>query len=203
MQRTRSLGNYIGLDLGQRRDYTAVAAVTVVESMLGRDPVKFAPILERQFRVTHLTRLDIGTPYTDLPVMLRSLIGAASIHGDITLAVDATGPGLPVVDMLRDAGLRASLLPAMITGGDGEGSSKSGVYSIPRKTLLTKLRVAMERRDLKVSPRLNLCGELQAEIRTLQYESSAHARHHDDLVFAVSLALWAANIRGAGPRRGA
>ena len=200
MQRTRSLGCFIGLDLGQRRDYTAAAAVSVTETMLGREPVRHAPIVERQFRVVNLARFDIGTPYTDLPDMLRGLIGAASIHGDITLAVDATGPGAPVVEIIRDACLRAHVLPATITGGDGEGSSKSGVYTVPRKTLLTKLRVAMERRAIKVSPRLNLCAELQAEIRTLQYESAAHARHHDDLVFAVALALWGAGIRGAGLR---
>ncbi len=201
MLRSRILGNYIGLDLGQRRDYTAVAAINVIETIIGREPVRYAPIVERLFRVTHLTRLDIGTPYTELPGMLRSVIGAASSSGDVTLAVDATGPGMPVVDIIRDAGLNAAVYPAMITGGEGDGSSKSGVYSIPRKTLLTKLRVAMERRDLKVSPRLPLCGELQSEIRTLHHESSAHSRHHDDLVFAVALALWVANIRGAGPRR--
>jgi hypothetical protein len=195
-------GTYLGLDLGQRRDYTALAVVRTATVYLGQEKVAYNFVKRDELRVIHLARFELGYPYTDLPAALRGVIRQLDLSEPATLAVDATGPGLPVVEVIRRSGLYANVLSAMITGGSSSGTkSNNGVYSIARKELLSDLRVAIESRKLKTVPRLPLNDELRAELRTLEAESAAHSRVHDDLVFAVALALWAAKVRApARPR---
>ncbi|MEJ1937333.1 hypothetical protein WDZ92_44630, partial [Nostoc sp. NIES-2111] len=55
---------YIGVDLGQRQDYSTVA---VLEDRLvakgGRNAVTFAPVTERRCALLHLERLAFGTSF--------------------------------------------------------------------------------------------------------------------------------------------
>ncbi len=184
---------YIGLDLGQRRDYTALAVLAVTDIFLGREKVRYNLVKHTEYRILHLERFDLGTPYTSLPSSLRDVALRARQLGKVAIAVDATGPGLPVVEIIREAQLPANVLAVMITGAVSSASgSKNGFYNIARKELLSKLRVAIETRKLKTNERLPLKDELRAELQNLQVESASHARAHDDLVFAIALALWAA-----------
>ena len=192
-------GAFIGLDLGQRRDFTAIAVVAVTDVILGQEPVAYNFIRRSELRIVHLARIPLGSPYSGLPPVLHRVVDQTRqlANAKPTLAVDATGPGTPVVEMIRNAGLDASLLPALITGGESSGRKPvNGVYSIARRDLLSILRVAIETGRLKGAPTLALKDELLSELRTLEAESAYHARDHDDLVFAVALALWAAKIRG-------
>ncbi len=101
-----------------------------------------------------------------------------------------------MADLLRNAQLPASVLPVIITGGNGNSKvPKKGVYTVPRKDLLSLLRIAIESGRLKASRHLALRDEFLAELATIEAESASHTRNHDDLVFAVALALWAASIR--------
>lgn len=189
-------GTYLGLDLGQRRDYTALAVVQAARVYLGQEKFAYNLVTRDEFRIVHLARFELGHPYTGLPGVIGDVIRSINASDAVPLAVDATGPGLPVIEVLSRSGLRANLLPAMITGGASSSSkSVNGVYTIARKELLSTLRVAIETRRLKVPSRLPLKDEFAAELRTLEAESAAHSRAHDDLVFAVALALWAVKIR--------
>lgn len=193
-------GAFLGLDLGQRRDYTAIAAIAVTDVILGQEPVAYNFIRRTELRIVHLARIPLGSPYSELPSVLHRVVDQTRHFANAkpTLAVDATGPGTPVIEMIRNAGLDSSLLPAIITGGESSARKPvNGVYSVARKDLLSILRVAIETGRLKGAPSMPLKDELLAELRTLEAESASHARNHDDLVFAVALALWAAKIRGA------
>lgn len=161
--------NLVGLDLGQRRDHTAIAVIAWTNLILGRDPVDYNFVRRTEYRIVHLERVPLGSPYSGLPAVLHDVIDLARPTGDVTLAIDATGPGMPVVDMIRNAGLGASLLPAVITGG-GASSRKptGGVYSIARKELLSILRVAIETGRLKAAQDLDMRDDLLAELRTLE-----------------------------------
>ncbi len=193
-------GAFLGLDLGQRRDFTAIAVVAVTDVILGQEKFAYNFIRRTELRILHLARIPLGKPYSELPPVLHNVVDQTRriAKPQPTLAVDATGPGTPVVEMIRNAGLDSSLLPALITGG--ETSSRKpvqGFYSIARTDLLSTLRVAIETGRLKGAPSLALKDEFLSELRTLQAESASHTRNHDDLVFAVALALWAAKTRGA------
>ena len=59
------------------------------------------------------------------------------------MVADATGVGIPVVKMLQDAGLKASIVPVTITSG-GSARRDGGVWHVPRRDLLGKLVVEFE-----------------------------------------------------------
>ncbi len=89
--------------------------------------------------------------------------GSAALEPAVPLlAVDATGVGRPVVDMLIAANLPAELVPITITGGtrvtrDGDG------YGVPKRDLVAALRLPLDAR------RLTWAAELP-EARTLERE---------------------------------
>jgi hypothetical protein len=109
--------------------------------------------------------------------------------GDCSLAVDATGLGAPVVDMLRAARLSCDVSPVNITGGDQQ--SRSG-------------KTWNEQGQLKLAPGLKLMANLIREFTDFRSttNSSGHVRlgadgsgEHDDIVIAIALACWRAQRR--------
>ena len=71
------------------------------------------------------------------------MVRSAELAGRCHLAVDGTGVGRPVVDLLRRAGLGCPMLPVMITGGDAEGHS-DGYYKVPKRDLIVGLQVLLQ-----------------------------------------------------------
>src|SRR5262249_40276814 len=96
----------LGLDLGQARDHTALV---VVERRTGPDPAR--PGQRAQlFDVRHVQRLQLGTPYVapaGMPSVagnVKALLALPPLAGSSPLlAVDQTGVGRGVVDLLRAA----------------------------------------------------------------------------------------------------
>jgi hypothetical protein len=111
---------------------------------------------------------------------MRRTTTAPELDGRCQGAVDATGVGRPVVDLLRRAGLGATILPAIITPGAAESLNK-GYYGVPKRDLVTGLQVVLQRGALQIAAglRVKVGGE-------------GREGTHDDLVFAVALAYWAA-----------
>jgi hypothetical protein len=84
------MGRYfIGLDLGQRRDFTALAVLEKGE----RDG---APL-----RLRYLERMTLGTAYPDVAERVRQVAWSRELRGKCNLVLDATGCGRPVVDLLH------------------------------------------------------------------------------------------------------
>jgi hypothetical protein len=174
----------IGLDLGQRSDYTAVAAIEKAESAC---------------HVRFLERMR-GIPYPDVVSRVKSIMnklpGAA-------LVCDATGVGQPIVDMFRAADLRP--IAVYITGGD-RVSHDGNTYRIPKRDLVGVLQVLLQNRKLKIAPG-PLSNFLSSEMLNFRVSISetAHDTYgakgstHDDLVLAVSLACWYASRQNINP----
>jgi hypothetical protein len=107
------------------------------------------------------------------------------------MAVDATGVGTPVVEMLRAAlqsdqtAMRCELKPVVITGGYGERHA-SGTWYVGKADLLTRLRASLELRDLRIAAGL---PETPALVKEL---TGFGGRGHDDMVMALALAMWGA-----------
>ncbi|HYP13022.1 MAG TPA: hypothetical protein VEQ63_03790 [Bryobacteraceae bacterium] len=197
----------VGVDLGQRQDYSAVAALEVHEAAYDeRDPITADFRRELRYRVRLAERVQLETPYTELVRRLRAMTADAALAGKCTLVVDATGVGAPVLELLRAAGPRCRIVPVMITGGDQEGSDGT-VYRVPKQDLMLGMQVLLEQRKLDIAKRAGFSRELVSELGEMRATPTGFGRQrfgpassakHDDLVMALSLACWW--VRKTGPR---
>src|SRR5882672_6014040 len=132
---------FVGLDLGQSRDDSALAVVERAEIVLDEmDRVTYERRRERRFRVRFLERAPLGTPYPDVVERVRQVVRRPALAGRCTLVMDATGVGAPVLDLLRRANLGCGIAPVIVTGGERE-SSAGGLWYVPKRDLITGLQV--------------------------------------------------------------
>jgi hypothetical protein len=191
---------FLGLDLGQARDFTALAVLERNGS--GR---------EAEFHARHLQRWPLGTSYPQIVRDLSALLGHQAFASTFpTLAVDQTGVGAAVVDILRQAGPRARLVPVHITGGD-QVTQEGGVTRVPKRDLVSVTQTALQTGRLKVAAALPEAETLQRELQNFQVKVTLAANDtygawregtHDDLVLAVALGLWAGGDERAHPLLG-
>jgi hypothetical protein len=184
---------FLGLDLGQTQDFTALA---VLERTTSPDPEAAGRQVNR-YAVRHLERFALGTPYTTICSRLAELF-AARLLSNVTLVVDQTVAGRPVIQMLRRAQLRARLRPIAITTGQ-KATKDAGVRLVPRKELVSTLQILLQGRRLKVSPALPQAQTLVEELTNFKAKAKAASDDtleawregpHDDLVLAVAIAAW-------------
>jgi hypothetical protein len=186
---------FCGLDLGQVQDYTALA---VLERTLAPDPAK-EDTEAAHYAVRHLERFPLGTAYTTICEHLKKLFSKPPLQ-HCTLAVDQTGVGRPVVDMIRRARLQARLFPISITAGHAVNRGEGGARMVPKKHLVGVLQVLLQARRLKISSALREAATLTKELQTFKVKVSLDTgnesfeawreRDHDDLVLAVAIAAW-------------
>jgi hypothetical protein len=194
---------YVGLDLGQRRDHTAVAVIERAEPAYGR-------VATSRIVVRHLQRAPLGTGYPAVVEAVREAVSSDELRGRCVLAVDATGLGAPVVDMLRGAGLGCDLTAVTITGGEREVQQGMN-WSVPKRDLMAGLQVSLERGDLRIAKGIEMAGALVKELMNVRMSAKGLGRYrvgadgcgeHDDLVIAVALAVWRARARPQNGFRG-
>ena len=188
----------IGVDIGQRRDPTAIAVVEVEVR-----PANSAPQVceEAHYLVRFLGRLPLGTPYPEVVRRIEKLCrqvrdrsGRAPV-----LFVDATGVGLPVVDQIRAARPLVQRLEAVLfTGGNRRTERPAeGRVILGKAQMVSRLQALLHcyRIHLPQGPEASaLASELlNFEIRV---DENAHLRSgafrvgtHDDLVTALGLAV--------------
>jgi hypothetical protein len=195
---------YMGVDLGQAQDHSAIAVVERAEVLNPvRDPLTWSFQFDSRFHVRHVERIELGAPYPEVVERVKQLSRRQPLEAkNVTIVVDATGVGAPVVDLLRRGGLGCRVIPVVITGGDMESSD--GVrYRVPKVDLMAGLQVALQKRRLMAARGLRALPALLEELRSMEVRvsESGHeritGRRHDDLVLALSLAWWRAS-REAG-----
>ena len=103
---------YIGVDLGQKHDYTAIAIVEKKNARLmnGESVYNLRAPTGPELLVRRVQRVALGTPYPRVAETIREVTREAPMAGHCALVVDATGVGAPVVDMLREPGLGCDLM---------------------------------------------------------------------------------------------
>jgi hypothetical protein len=114
-----------------------------------------------------------------------------------------------VVDLLLVAGLAARVVPVTITAGQRVTSDGRGGANVPKKDLVAAVQAALRDQRLEVAASLPLAQVLVRELETFTVKitdagnetfGADKDRSHDDLVLAVSLALWASeNASGTAP----
>jgi hypothetical protein len=195
---TTKLKYYCGLDLGQAQDYTALA---VVEKTTHRNQLTGELASPSTYAVRHLERYPLGTAYTEIITRLSPLFLKEPLK-DCVLAIDRTGVGRPVVDMIKKAKFQARLYPITITGGHTVHDDKeNGGWNVPKKDLVGAMQVLLQSQRIKIASSLAEADTLKRELQNFQVKVTTAANEqfgawregtHDDLVLAVALAVWSA-----------
>lgn len=182
---------YLAADLGQVLNYTAIAILERARVICGpRDLATYEFPCEDTYTIRHLERLPLGTPYPSIVEHIRTLTAHPNLGDSRHLVVDATGVGRPVVDLLRQSRLSCRLTPVTITSGDHAYQARD-TWHVPRQELLTKLEIALQQGQLRISNALPAAEQLADELQNLR---RARGAGHDDLVFATALAYWRATL---------
>jgi hypothetical protein len=188
----------VGLDLGQTTDYTALAVVE--RPLVTLDGVP-------PYALRHLQRFRLGTAYTAIVPAVARLVTMPPIVGCVTLVVDQTGVGRPVVDLLRQA-VACQLVPITITAGQSISTTDDGSVRVPKRDLVCCLQVLLQARRLRVARSLPETKTLVRELENFRVKITEAAnevfeawRHgqHDDLVLAAALACWWSERGSYGP----
>lgn len=186
----------LGLDLGQRRDHSALVIIEKRVVLTGEfDAVHWRHVTRVRMELRHAERLPLGLPYLALAARLRlaleGLNASSYAAAPVTkiLVLDAAGPGGPIAELLHRARLGVRLMPITITGGGRPNGS-----NVPRAVLLARLRILLESGILRLSPRAR---DLHGELRSVRLDGRQSG--HDDLALALALAVWPAGPPFAPP----
>ena len=201
----------IGLDLGLSQDYTAIAVVRRVEFEgtaeerevweQRRDyytehhlPLPDYLVTQPVYHLVGLERPQLGTTYPMIVEGVKQIVGESD--EPTRLVVDSTGVGRPVVDMLKQAGLKP--LPVLITSGS-QVTTEKGTLRVPKRDIIVASLALLQAGRLKLAADLPLVQTLADEllnyrltITTAGNETFEPWREgqHDDLLFALCLAVW-------------
>jgi hypothetical protein len=199
-------GYFVGVDLGQKQDYTAIAVVEKWEAPAGFDWAQWAQVRETRQSLRHLERLALGTPYPEVVRRVREVARSAELAGRCVVVADATGVGAPVIDLLREAGLGCELAAVTITGAE-RASRAAGGWRVPKRELVVGLQVMLETGALRIAAGLKEGETFAKELTEMRVRVSEGRREqfgawregtHDDLVLATALACWRARWAAVG-----
>jgi hypothetical protein len=153
---------------------------------------------EPVYELRHLERLPLGTRYPEVVGRIKALLSTSPLADECALAVDATGVGVAVTDMLRNAGLHFDRVT--ITSGEKE-TREGSRWRVPKRDLISACQVLLQQRRLKIAASLPEAKTLTDELLNFRYKitqasnltyESWREGAHDDLVLALSLAVWEA-----------
>jgi|SRR5215207_2839496 hypothetical protein len=201
---------YVGLDLEQSQDYTALAVVQKVPTY---DPETGKHAKELHLR--HLERYPLKSPYTEIATSVKKLLTGPPFTDDIRdgfrirkpqteLIVDKTGVGVAVTDLLKER--RLNFFAITITGmGQKVIYHGKREYSVPKQDLVSALEVPFHKDTLKMAKGLEGWPKLREELLSFRRKQNARTAHisyehwresdHDDLVLAAALACWKATYK--------
>ncbi len=145
---------FIGLDLGQTKDFTALGIIECVRTITDggeRDEIT-------QLNCIHLERWQLRTSYpaivADVVKMINSLKPYQSPNYEPVLAIDATGVGAPVVDLFKAENINAELEPIQIVSG-ANVSKEFGITRVPKRDLVSVVHPVCLMNSIK---RLDQCS---------------------------------------------
>ncbi len=192
-------GRVCGVDLGRADDWTVVAVLDVLRDA----PAVGSPRPVPRFELVHLARMR-HQPWPVIAQRLGEMARWPALSGS-RWAVDATGVGAPVVDLLRP--LVPRLTAVTITSGMAATAPAANAANVPKVALISNLEVLVQTRRLTVDPAVREASVLREELANYSYEiseatgrmtSGAGGGGHDDVVLALAIGLWAATTSGQG-----
>jgi hypothetical protein len=184
--------HYLGLDLAQAGQFTACA---VLERPDSEEP-------QPTYALRYLQRFTLGTPFKAIVEDVSQLVAKLPWEDNYpTLVVDQTGVGRPVLELFRQTGMRARIIPVCITAGQQATIHEDGARLVPKIELVSSLQVLLQNRRVRVARGLSAVSMLTRELQNFRMKvpltnsndlAAWREGQHDDLVFAVALACWMA-----------
>lgn len=205
----------IGLDLGQRADYSALSILeeqlwigewqSPAEKTLGQLQAFQQNDVRRwpgkpPLAVRHLERFPLGTPYPEIVREVSGIVNDPAIRQyGYALICDATGVGRPVIDLFREAHLRP--IAVTITGGNQSHRDRvTGEWSVPKRDLVSAVQSTLQTDRLLIADGLTHAETLIRELLNFKVTINVRTAHdsygawregiHDDLVLSVAMAAW-------------
>jgi hypothetical protein len=189
-------GFAVGIDVGQINDPTAVV---VLQFEHGPEPV---------YHLGHAQRFPLGTDYLEIAERIAAPLSTQPLRGRALVAIDATGVGKPIVDLIRPKLPRGTrVYPIWITGGISVGSDV-GKLTVPKRDLITTTQLLLQNGRLRIASGILDATALVEELLSYRVTISdaGHDSYgpwreqaHDDLVLALAVAAWTAeNKRSRG-----
>lgn len=189
-----------GLDIGQRQDPTAMVCV---ETEIRRKPAtKYLPARDEvHFIGRGIGRLPLRTPYEIVVERVVDEVWAVTQmrpEERPEIYVDATGVGVPFVDMLRPAlPSGCAVYPIVITSSARSGVDRvHGETRVGKQALATRLQIVLEQHRFH-RPDNERWQPLVEELQDFEFmitdsgntRFEARGGRHDDLVLALALAV--------------
>ena len=198
---------YVGVDVGQKVDPTALAVVEVgaLEVGDGDEARRFA-----RYIVRHAERLALGTPYPDVARRVVEVLEGIKARGAYVsrVFVDATGVGQPVVDLLAAETTAETFVSCYFTHGDKMAEPSWGTRTVGKAWLVSRLQVLLQSGRLQFPASLAERDALVRELLDYEIRVSEDADlragafkvgSHDDLVTALGLACQDESTYRVGP----
>jgi hypothetical protein len=200
----------LGLDVGPPGEPTGFA---ILESpALDQAPIEY------EYHLRHVERFPPGTPYPAIIGMVAERVKTAGLTSS-PLAVDLTAVGRQFLEQCWKARAGLHVRAIFVTAGLSVLKADDGTDLVPKRDLVVALQLALQSRRLKIAPELPQADLLTTELAAFRLRKVSLGElsmvewregHHDDLVFAVALAVWYAQKHppfwpgsiavGGGPR---
>ena len=187
---------FLGLDLGQTADYSALIVAEKITPKPARPPADSRP----RYDIRHIERFPLGTPYPAIVDATVAILERPELGTDVRLIMDGTGVGRAPVDMFRTR-IRQRAYPVTITNGDAVSKSDDGYFRVPKRDLVGVVQVLLQSKRLRFAQGLQLVSLLTKELTNFHVKIDPETAHdsysawrtgvHDDLVLALALAVWA------------
>ena len=193
---------FIGLDLGELRDFAALCALERIR--IGK---------EDRLEVRTLHRWKNGTKYPDIVRDVVKALQSPLFQRDTrwpsghvereflprTLVVDRAGVGLPIVELFQKAApADVPLLAVYVHAGKTVTEPIHGFLNVPKRDLIYASVAAFQTKKLSIASTLAHAPALVEELHNFRRKVSETGRgtyesgRHYDLVFALSLSVWCA-----------
>jgi hypothetical protein len=195
----RRVRYYLGLDLGQNGEYSALAIVRRINPDSWHPETAVRDKDEHcRYECVALKRYDLGASYPSVVADIGALLKEESLDfEDTTLVIDETAVGKPIVDLFRSQKLKP--LAVTLTGGYVTNKVDRFTYHIPKRDLVSSVQALLQSERLKIANRLPHAETLQRELLSFKFKVTLSAGDDllswregaaDDLVFALCLACW-------------
>jgi hypothetical protein len=193
----------VGVDLGQSRDFTAIAVAEARLELVGEDglPAGPPPLHRARFKVDtlievrHLERVK-GVDYPEITQRILELVRRPELQAQQSylvhesdaflppsrrtriekpdVCIDATGVGRPICDYLREQGLKFDAVQLTASGRPRMG----GLYwNVPKRDLIGQMQVAAEAGWLYCTADSPLAETFVKELRNFRIKVNISTAH--------------------------
>jgi hypothetical protein len=196
----------MGLDVGPAGEPTGFAIVE-------RPAMETRPN-EYHYHLRHIERFPTGMAYTAIIGAVAERVTAGVKSSPI--AVDLTAVGRQFLEQCWRSRQGLNVHAFAVTAGLSVQKAENHITLVPKRDLVMSLQLVLQGRRLKIAPELPQASLLTTELSNFRMKSVPindqaavewRQGRHDDLVFAVALAVWFAekhpplwpdSIRGGG-----